>query len=134
MPRGQFKFKFMTFGLCNAPSTFERLIVAFGWTFSDSRECLGWVLGRLGEAGLKIKPSKCLFKGEVTAVLSQVDAGGKERVLRYASRALNRVEWNYCVTRRKLLGMIFGVRKFRAYLARARFTIRTDHSALRWLL
>lgn len=30
--------------------------------------------------------------------------------------------------------MIFGVRKFRAYLAGARFIIRMDHSALQWLL
>lgn len=37
--------------------------------------------------------------------------------------------WNYCVTRRELLGMIFGVRKFCPYLAGVRFTIRTDHSA-----
>lgn len=34
------------------------------------------------------------------------------------------------MTQRELLSMIFGVRKFQAYLAGAWFTIQTDHSAL----
>lgn len=48
----------------------------------------------------------------VDAVLSQHDPEGKERVLGYASRALNCLEGNYCVTRRELLSMIFGVEAF----------------------
>lgn len=48
--------------------------------------------------------------------------------------ALTKPERNNCVTRRELLGMIYGVREFRAYLAGTRFTIWMDHSALRWLL
>lgn len=58
----------------------------------------------------------------------------KERVLGYTSWALTKPEKNYCVTRRELLGMIFGIRKYRAYLAGAHFTIRTDQRTLRWLL
>lgn len=57
-----------------------------------------------------------------------------QQVLGYACRALNKPERNYCVIRRELLGLIFGVRKFWAYLAGVRFTIRKDHSVLRWLL
>lgn len=40
----------------------------------------------------------------------------------------------YCVTRQELLAIVFRVRKFRAYLAGAWFTVQMDHSALRWLL
>lgn len=36
----------------------------------------------------------------VGAVLSQVDTGRKERVLGYASQALNKLERNYCVMSR----------------------------------
>lgn len=64
------------------------------------------------------------------AVLSQRDARGKERVLGNASWALTKLEQNYFVTRRELFRRVW---KFPAYLAGARFTIRTDHSALRWL-
>ena len=67
------------------------------------------------------------------AVLSQMQEDGKERVISYASRSLNRPERNYCVTRRELLAIVFGVRKFRHYLTNE-FTVRTDHHALQWLL
>lgn len=59
---------------------------------------------------------------------------GVLRMLGYASWALNMPEGNYCITRRELLGVIFGMRKLRAYLAGARFTSRMDHSVLQWLL
>lgn len=44
----------------------------------------------------------------VGAVLSQLDPEGKEWVLGYASRTLNRLE-NFSVTRQELLAIIFGV-------------------------
>lgn len=127
----------MPFGLCNAPSTFERLIdavlegllgegclvylddiVTYGQTFQECRERLEGVLRSLGSAGLRVKPMT-LDTDASGAVLSQPDQQGRERVLGYASRALNKPEKNYCVTWRELLGMIFGVQKFWAYLAGA---------------
>ena len=51
----------------------------------------------------------------------------------FASRSLSKLERNYCVTWRELLAVVFAIRKFRHYLSQ-RFTIRTDHSSLRWLL
>ena len=56
-----------------------------------------------------------------------------ERVLAYASRSLNSAERNYSITRKELLAVIFGLKKFRQYMIGRKFTIRTDHSALRWL-
>ena len=46
------------------------------------------------------------------AVLSQ-EQGGLERVLAYGSRTLSKPEKNYCVTRRELVAIVFGLRKFR---------------------
>lgn len=57
-----------------------------------------------------------------------------ESVLGFARRMLTQAETNYCVMLRELLAIIFGVRMYRAYLAGVQFTIRTDHSALCWLL
>ena len=68
----------------------------------------------------------------IGAVLSQVQ-DGEERVIAYASRLLNAPEKNYCVTRRELLAVVFFTKYFRSYLLGRDFTIRTDHSALRWL-
>ena len=67
------------------------------------------------------------------AVLSQL-VDGQERVLGYASRTLSKAERNYCVTRRELLAVVQFVKYFRPYLYGQKFTIRTDHSSLQWLL
>ena len=261
--KGLYQFKVMPFGLCNAPSTFERLmeiamrglqwaaclvylddIVVFSPDFESHLERLGTVLGRLEEAGLKVKPSKCClarrevsFLGHVVsaqgiatdpakvrsvrnwpvprtltevrsflglagyyrafipqfatvakplsaladkgrafrwdgeceeafrelknrltsapvlgypveegrltldtdasdlglgAVLSQQQEG-QERALAFASRTLNKAERNYCVTRKELLAIIFGLKKFRHYLLGRKVLIRTDHAALKWV-
>jgi transposase InsO family protein len=66
------------------------------------------------------------------AVLSQI-IEGKERVIAYASKSLNKAQRNYCTTRRELLAVITFVKHFRHYLYGTKFLIRTDHASLRWL-
>ena len=68
----------------------------------------------------------------VGAVLSQVH-DGVEHVVAYFSRTLTAPERNYCVTRKELLAVVDAIRHFHTYLYGARFTVRSDHSALQWL-
>jgi hypothetical protein len=42
----------------------------------------------------------------IGAVLSQIQ-DGRERVIAYAGRCLNRAEANYCVTRKELLAIVY---------------------------
>jgi hypothetical protein len=69
----------------------------------------------------------------IGAVLSQKQEG-KEKVIAYYSRVLSKAERNYCVTRRELLAVVDSIKFFHHYLYGRRFTIRTDHISLKWLL
>ena len=66
-------------------------------------------------------------------VLSQLQADGSEWVVGYGSRTLSKAERNYCVTRRELLVMVYFVKHFRPYLLGRKFTLHTDHGALKCL-
>lgn len=64
------------------------------------------------------------------AVLTQLDADGRERPVTYASRALTDAERNYSQIHKEALAIVFAVKKFHQYLFGRRFTLRTDHKPL----
>lgn len=68
----------------------------------------------------------------IGAVLSQMQAG-RERVIAYASRGMNKAERNYCITEQELLAVIYFIQYFRQYLLGRHFVVRSDHQALVWL-
>ena len=68
----------------------------------------------------------------VGGVLNQIQ-GDREVVIVYASRSLRLSQRRYCTTRREMLAAVDMCTHFRSYLRGAQFTLRTDHSSLRWL-
>src|SRR5258708_14589160 len=66
------------------------------------------------------------------AVLQQYQ-GGLLRVIGYASRIFNACELKYCITRKELAALIFGLKHYRQYLLGRHFSVRSDHAALTYL-
>ncbi|KAG1043320.1 hypothetical protein G6F43_011674 [Rhizopus delemar] len=67
-------------------------------------------------------------------ILTQLDDDGHEHPIIYASRSLKSSEVNYGVSKLECLAVIWAVKLFRPYLLGRKFTIITDHSALKGLL
>lgn len=68
----------------------------------------------------------------IGGVLHQIQ-DGKEKVVAYASKKLDKSQQRYSVTRRELLAMVTFIHQFRHYLLGRKFSLRTDHAALKWL-
>ena len=68
----------------------------------------------------------------IGVVPSQVQ-DGIERVICYASKALNKARSRYSTTKRELLAVVNYTKHFKHYLVGRRLKIITDHSALQWL-
>ncbi|KAK3100422.1 hypothetical protein FSP39_019732 [Pinctada imbricata] len=66
------------------------------------------------------------------AVLSQIE-DRKEKVIAYMSKALNKHEVAYCVTRKELLAVIVALKNFHCYLYGQEILIRTDNAAVSWM-
>ena len=134
---GLYLRRVMPFGLCNAPSTFERLmetvlqglhwkeclvylddIVIFGRTPQELLKRMDDVFGRLFQAGLKIKPKKCrLFRRE-TEFLGHIISGEGVKVNPDKIAAIRDWPVPECVTElRSFLGTASYYRKFIAQFA-----------------
>ena len=68
----------------------------------------------------------------IGGVLSQLQ-NEEEVVIVYASRSLRILQRRYCTTHREMLAAVVMCTHFRSYMRGSQFTMRTDHSSLRWL-
>ncbi len=80
-----------------------------------------------------ILETDCSLHGCGSILFQVVD--GQERIVAYYSKLLSKSQRNYCATKRELLCIVLSLAHFHVYLyGHKRFTVRTDHSSLRWLL
>lgn len=91
-------------------------------------DVMGYPMNEAGTFTLDVDASDIGIGG----ILHQIQ-DGRERVIAYASRSLNKAEKNYCITEKELLAVRFFVEYFCQYLLGRRFVVRTDHQALVWL-
>jgi len=67
------------------------------------------------------------------AVLQQKQDDGLVHVIAYGSRSLAGPERRYCITRKEMLAVVFGLKKYRQHLLGRQIIVRTDHAALIYL-
>lgn len=70
----------------------------------------------------------------MAAILSQVGIDGRERIVAMNSRKFTRPELPWHIREKEALAVIYALQQFRPYVLGTKFTVRTDHSSLKWLL
>ena len=70
----------------------------------------------------------------LSAILTQKDEEGRDKVVAYASRTLIKAERAWHTHELEALAVIWGCEHYRPYLVGQRFLVETDHQSLRWLM
>nr|GEV93025.1 reverse transcriptase domain-containing protein [Tanacetum cinerariifolium] len=118
-PYGTFAYRRIPFGLCNAPGTFQRCMMAI---FHDMIE----------KAMEVFMDDFLIFGNSFQTCLSHLEKMLK-RPIHYASKTMTEAESNYTTTEKEMLAMVYAFEKFRSYLILKKSIVYTDHSALKYL-
>nr|GFA21460.1 DNA-directed DNA polymerase [Tanacetum cinerariifolium] len=118
-PYGTFAYKRMPFGLCNAPGTFQRCMMAI---FHDMIE-------------QTMEPFELMCNASSFAVGAVLGQRVEKHFwpIHYASKTMTQAETNYTTTEIKMLAVVYAFEKFRSYLIMNKSIVYTDHSALKYL-
>ncbi|GJW72911.1 reverse transcriptase domain-containing protein [Tanacetum coccineum] len=140
-PYGTFAYRRMPFGLCNAPGTFQRCMMAiFHDMIEKTMEVFMDDFSKLTEAPILIAPNwdqpfeiMCDASDyAIGAVLGQ-RIEKHFRPIHYASKTMTEAESNYTTTEKEMLAVVYAFEKFRSYLIMNKSVVYTDHSALKYL-
>ncbi|GJT56730.1 reverse transcriptase domain-containing protein [Tanacetum coccineum] len=130
---GTFTYRRMPFGLCNAPGTFQRCMMAiFHELIKYSMEVFMDDFSVFGNWSLPFEMMCDASDYVVGAVLGQ-RSGKYFKPIYYASKTMTEAQENYTTIEKELLAVVFAFDKFRQYLLLSKTIIYTNHSALQYL-
>nr|GEU42245.1 putative athila transposon protein [Tanacetum cinerariifolium] len=146
-PYGTFAYRRMPFGLCNAPGTFQRCMIAIfhdmiektmevfmndfsvlGNSFQSCLSHLEKMLKRCKDTNLCPNWEKSQGRN----ILGQRQ-DKHFRPIYYASKTMTEAESKYTTTKKEMLAVLYAFYKFRSYLILNKSIVYTDHSALKYL-
>ncbi|GJS25093.1 reverse transcriptase domain-containing protein [Tanacetum coccineum] len=120
-PYGTFAYRRMPFGLCNAPGTFQRCMMAI---FHDMIE-------KTMETTFELMCDGSDFA--IGAVLGQRKTKHFQPI-HYASKTMTEAQIHYTTTEKEMLAVVYAFEKFWPYLVLSKSIVYTDHSALKYLM
>nr|GEW55849.1 reverse transcriptase domain-containing protein [Tanacetum cinerariifolium] len=146
-PYGTFSYKRMSFGLCNAPGTFQRCMMAifhdmieqtmevFMDDFSVFRNSFSMCLTNLERMLKRCKDTKLALNWEKSHFMVKEGQRVEKHFwpIHYASKTMTQAETNYTTTEKEILAVVYAFEKFRSYLIMNKSIVYTDHSALKYL-
>ncbi|GKE23046.1 DNA-directed DNA polymerase [Tanacetum coccineum] len=162
-PYVTFAYRRMPFGLGNAPSTFQRCMMAiFHDMIEETMEVFmddflekchfmvkeGVVLGhKISKSGIEVDrakvdviaklPPPTSVKGIRSFLVGAVLGQRKTKhfqPIHYASKTMTDAQAHYTTTEKELLAAVYAFEKFRPYLVLSKTIVYTDHSTLKYLL
>nr|GEU59083.1 reverse transcriptase domain-containing protein [Tanacetum cinerariifolium] len=135
-PYGTFTYRRKPFGLCNAPGTFQRCMIAI---FHDMIEKTMEVF----------MDDFLVFENSFQSCLSHLERMLKSdfaigavlgqrqdkhfRPIHYSSKTMTEAESNYTTTKKEMLALVYTFEKFQSYLIMNKSIVYTYHSALKFL-
>nr|GEZ67410.1 reverse transcriptase domain-containing protein [Tanacetum cinerariifolium] len=132
---GTFAYKRMPFGLCNAPGTFQRCMMAIFHNMIEQT-----IEKKLTEAPILIalnwdQPFELMCDTSDFAVGAVLGKRIEKhfRPIHYASKTMTQAKTNYTTTEKEMLAVVYAFEKFRSYLIMNKSIVYTDHSALKYL-
>nr|GFA16410.1 reverse transcriptase domain-containing protein [Tanacetum cinerariifolium] len=125
-PYGTFAYKRMPFGLCNAPGTFQRCMMAI---FHDMIE------QTMEEKSHFMVKEGIVLGHKISKKGIEVDKRVEKHFwpIHYTSKTMNQAETNYTMTEKEMLAVVYAFEKFCSYLIMNRSIVYTDHSSLKYL-
>ncbi|KAI3465800.1 hypothetical protein Pfo_022463 [Paulownia fortunei] len=135
-PYGTFAFRRMPFGLCNAPATFQRCMMAIFHDMVDRAKIIA-----IEKLPPPINAFDHIKKALISAPIMVVPDWTQPFELMCdasdyavgAVRTLDDAQQNYTTTEKELLAVVFAFDKFCAYLVGTKVIVYTDHAAIRYL-
>nr|GEY25363.1 reverse transcriptase domain-containing protein [Tanacetum cinerariifolium] len=151
-PYGTFAYQRMPFGLCNAPGTFQRCMLAifhdmvektmevfmddfsvFGNSFENCLSRLDKMLQRYQDTNLSLNWEKSHFMVKEGIVLGHKISKNGIEVDKAKVDVIAKLPHPTTVKEKEMLAVVYAFKKFRSYLIMNKIMVHTDHSALKYL-
>nr|GFB22895.1 reverse transcriptase domain-containing protein [Tanacetum cinerariifolium] len=159
---GTFAYRRMPFGLCNAPGTFQRCMLAIfhdmvektmevfmddfsaklphPTTVKDCIKAFQTLKKKLTEAPILISsnwdlPFELMYDASDFAIGAVLGQRHEKhfKPIHYASKTMNNAKSNYTMIEKEMLAVVYALKKFRSYLIMNKSIVHTDQSALKYL-